>query len=383
MNKFINRNQLHQDVWNTPLTKLASVYNLSTYEMKKLCNSFYIPLPKAGHWSKVAFGKTVEVPPLPVYNKCKLKVKKSNFSKESQPKISKKIEKKTTPDISVKKNLTKPHPITVKTRDGLKRSRTDEYGMKKPWGGGFDLRVSKVNERRALLIIDTLCKWFEKNDIKIHLPFNENTITEVVIDNQSIRVKIEEKSKLTAKILTERWGNYDYYTREYTPTEELSLVIDNYCWGCGIRKVWRDGKTSKVEEKLGEFVSALFQHSEYEKQEELRREAEKLEWERQRKEKKYNEACEKLEKQMLEDLELNSSRLNRSRELKAYIDEARALAQKKYADNQYPEDLTNWLVWAENHVQMLNPLSKGILPSYKKATEIIKLEDIEDVKKYY
>jgi len=47
------------------------------------------------------------------------------------------------PEIKVKKNLTKPHPITVKTRDGLKQSRTDEYGMKKPWGGGFDLRVSK------------------------------------------------------------------------------------------------------------------------------------------------------------------------------------------------------------------------------------------------
>ena len=154
------------------------------------------------------------------------------------------------------------------------------------------------------------------------------------------------------------------------------MVIDNYCFGCGIKKVWRDGKTSQVEEKLGEFVSALFQHAEYKKQRELRRKAEELEWERRRKEKQYSEACEKLEKQMLEDLELNSSRLHRSRELKAYIDEVRALAQKQYVNTQYPEDLTHWLVWAENHVQVLNPLSQGILPSYKKATEVIKIEDI-------
>lgn len=204
-----------------------------------------------------------------------------------------------TPAISVKKNLTKPHPITVKTRDGLKKSRTDEYGMKKPWGGGFDLRVSKVNERRALLIIDTLCKWFEKNSIKIYQPFEESATTEVVIDGHSIRIKIEEKSKLTAKTLTKGWGSYEYYTREYTPTEELSLVIDNYCWGCGIRKVWRDGKTSKVEEKLGEFVATIFKHVEWEKQRELRRKAEELEREKQRKLKKYSEACEKLEIQML------------------------------------------------------------------------------------
>lgn len=163
-----------------------------------------------------------------------------------------------TPNISVKKNLTKPHLITVTTRDGLKRSQTDEYGMKKPWGGGFDLRVSKANERRALLIIDTLCKWFEKNDIKIHQPFKDSPTTEVIIDEQCIRIKIEEKSKLTAKNLTKSWGDYEYYTREYTPTEKLSLVIDIYCWGCGIRKVWTDAKTHTVEEKLDEFISAIF-----------------------------------------------------------------------------------------------------------------------------
>ncbi len=376
MMKFINREQLYQEIWNTPLVKLAPVYNLTTYEIKKLCDSFLIPLPKVGYWSKVAFGKTVEIAPLPVYAKSKLKVKKSNFSKNNQLIIVKKIEKKMIPDISVKKNLTKPHAVTVKTREGLKRSRTDEYGMKKPWRGGFDLRVSKVNERRALLIIDTLCKWFEKNSIKIYQPFEESTTTEVVIDGQSIRIKIEEKSKLTAKILTERWGNYDYYTREYTPTEQLSLVIDNYCWGCGIRKVWRDGKTSKVEEKLGEFVSALFQHAEYEKQEELRREAEKLEWERQRKEKKYNEACEKLEKQMLDELKKQSTDLKQSRELIAYIKEVKNLANKQYKDSNYPLELTDWINWAENYAAELNPLSKG-LPEYKKATDILKLEDIE------
>ncbi len=376
MNRFINRNQLYQDIWNTPLTKLAPVYNLSIYEMKKLCNSFCIPLPKVGHWSKVAFGKTVEIPSLPVYDKCKLKVKKSNFSKNNQPIIVKKIEKKLFPDIRVKKNLTKPHVITVKTRDGLKRSQTDEYGMKKPWGGGFDLRISKANERRALLIIDTLCKWFEENDIKIHLPFKESTITEVVIDDQRIRIKIEEKSKLTAKTLTKGWGSYEYYIREYTPTEQLSLVIDNYCWGCGIRKVWRDGKRSKVEEKLGEFVSTLFQHAEYKKQEELRREAEKLERERQRKEKKYNEACEKLEKQMLDELKKQSTYLKQSRELIAYIDKVKELAKKQYKDTNYPVELTDWITWAESYATEPNPLNKG-LPEYKKATDIVNLEDME------
>jgi len=376
MTRFINREQLYREVWSTPLTKLAPLYGLTTYEMKKLCVTFLIPLPKVGHWSKIAFGKTVEIPPLPICDKCKLKVKKSNFSKDSQPIIVEKIEKKMVPDISVKKNITKPHPITVKTRDGLKRSRTDEYGMKKPCKEGFDLRVSKVNERRALLIIDTLCKWFEKNGIKIHQPFKDSTTTEIIIDEQRIRIKIEEKSKLTAKTLTKGWGSYEYYTREYTPTEKLSLAIDNYCWGCSLRKVWTDGKTSKVEDKLDEFVSTIFKHADWERQRELRLKAEELEREKRRQLQRYNEACEKQEKQMLDDLKRQSNALMQSKELKTYVAEVKSLAKEQYKDDNYPVELTDWIIWAENYVVELNPLNKG-LPTYQKAREIVKLEDIE------
>lgn len=101
-------------------------------------------MPRVGHWSKVSFGKTVEIPPLPVYERCKLQAKKFNVNKEIQSRVSEKIAQKIIPDISVKKNLTKPHLITVKTQDALKKCRIDEYGMKKPWKEGFDLRVSKV-----------------------------------------------------------------------------------------------------------------------------------------------------------------------------------------------------------------------------------------------
>ncbi len=280
-------------------------------------------------------------------------------------------------EIKVKKNLTKPHPLTVKTRDGLKRSSTDEYGMKKPWGGGFDLRVSKNNERRALLIIDTLCKWFEKNGYKIYQPFPESITTEVIIGDESIRIKIEEKSKLTAKTVRETWSNYTFYDREYTPTEKLSLIIDNYCWECSIRKVWNDGKKSKVEEKLGEFVSAIFEHAKNKHERKLREVAEALEREKQRKLQKYQDTCEALEKQMLEDLISQSDNSNKSRELLAYIDEVKSLAQRQYNDEYYPIELRAWIIWAENYAKELNPLTKGILPSYKKATEILNLEDIK------
>ena len=186
-------------------------------------------------------------------------------------------------------------------------------------------------------------------------------------------LKIEEKSKLTAKTLTKGWGSYEYYTREYTPTEKLSLVIDNYCWGCSLRKVWSDGKTSKVEEKLDEFVATIFKHVDWERQRELRLKSEELEREKKRQLQRYNEACEKQEKQMLNDLQRQSKDLMQSKELKAYIDEVQSLAKEQYKDGSYPVELTDWINWAENYAEELNPLNKG-LPTYQKATQVVKLD---------
>lgn len=98
--------------------------------------------------------------------------------------------------------------------------------------------------------------------------------------------------------------------------------------------------------------------------------------EKQRKLKKYNEACEAYEKQMFEDLERQSNNLKKSSEVKAYIAEVKSLAKEHYKDENYPVELTDWINWAENYAAELNPLSKG-LPTYQKVTETLKLEDIE------
>lgn len=176
--------------------------------------------------------------------------------------------------------------------------------------------------------------------------------------------------------MTKGWGDYEYYTREYTPTEKLSLVIDNYCWGCSLRKVWTDGKTSKVEEKLDEFVATIFKHAKVEKEREQRLEAEAAERTKQRQLLKYNEACEKYEKQMHDDLMDQSRDFMRSKELRAYIDEVKGLAKEQYKDGNYPLELSNWINWAEVNAKELNPLSEG-LPEYRKAIEVVKLEDAE------
>jgi hypothetical protein len=59
------RQTLFEEVWQTPLTTLSKKYGLSDNGLRKICKSLGIPLPKAGHWAKLAVGKAVARPKLP------------------------------------------------------------------------------------------------------------------------------------------------------------------------------------------------------------------------------------------------------------------------------------------------------------------------------
>jgi hypothetical protein len=60
-----NRAVLYEEVWSQPMTRLAKRYGLSDNGLRKICNAMNIPLPKIGHWSRIAAGQLVERPPLP------------------------------------------------------------------------------------------------------------------------------------------------------------------------------------------------------------------------------------------------------------------------------------------------------------------------------
>lgn len=58
------RQKLFDEVWTTPITKLAKEYGLSDVGLRKICIALDIPLPPRGYWAKLAAGKTIPKPPL-------------------------------------------------------------------------------------------------------------------------------------------------------------------------------------------------------------------------------------------------------------------------------------------------------------------------------
>jgi len=61
-----NREQLYEDVWSFPMSKLAEKYGVSDRALAKACRKLHVPVPTMGHWNKIAAHKPGDdKPPLP------------------------------------------------------------------------------------------------------------------------------------------------------------------------------------------------------------------------------------------------------------------------------------------------------------------------------
>ncbi|MDM5270776.1 hypothetical protein PGH07_01140 [Sulfurovum sp. zt1-1] len=359
MIKYISRKQLYIQVWSQPMTQVALKYSLPTYELKKVCDALLIPLPKVGHWSKIKHGKIVPIPELPpIFNKL--------FPYEYCPTPNKKIEKQNssfTEKIQIKKTLQNPHPLIEKTKATLKNMSTDEYNMKCVVRNGINLRVSKANESRALRIIDSVFKWFEKNGATILYPYEHSTNTYIQIENEKIEIFIREKSKYIGMV-EKKYGSYSHEVRGYEPTGILSIGIGPYCcYGSGLRKNFSDGKTKKVEDQINEFVKSVFAHAEYKKQETIKRKIREEEQEKIRKEQEHLKQRQELEQQMSDQLMKDANDFHQSQKLHSYIEEVIKRAEIQYPNKIYPQGLSNWIQWAKNQVYKLDPLNNR-LPNF-------------------
>src|SRR6476660_9085402 len=53
----LSRKELYELVWQESMLSLSKRYNISDVGLRKMCIRMEIPLPPAGHWAKIQFGK--------------------------------------------------------------------------------------------------------------------------------------------------------------------------------------------------------------------------------------------------------------------------------------------------------------------------------------
>lgn len=61
----VSREELYEQVWSQPMTKVAAEYGVTGTALKKTCDRHHIPTPERGYWAKLEHGKPVKKEPLP------------------------------------------------------------------------------------------------------------------------------------------------------------------------------------------------------------------------------------------------------------------------------------------------------------------------------
>jgi hypothetical protein len=348
----LTRSQLYDLVWKEPMLTLSKKYDISDVGLRKMCIRLNIPVPQAGHWQKVKFGKKPHQLKLP-----------KNFDGEDQVTLKLRGEKEegenTLPSISILRQeikndsrliltipekLSRPDKLIVEAKEKL--SSTDRYSRYKDVVTSdrdtIDIRVSKKFISRSLRFMDTLIKDLRTRGHNIEIKMDGwRAGTYVIVQGQKIRILLRERLK---KVIVK--GSY-YNSTELHPGGTLFFRME----GDGSRE-WKDGK-SLIDEHLEDIIAML----ELEGQKLVIRE------EVWRKEREINEAKEKIRKEIekrrqeefddLRDLLGKFAKWQKARQLREYLDELERMATK---NNNRTEKFNSWLSRAREKVAWYAPL---------------------------
>jgi hypothetical protein len=124
----LRRGELYDQVWKTPMVRLAAQYGISDVGLRKICQKLKIPTPKAGYWAKVQHGIRLGRPSLPRLGSGD----KEEYILDSRSpgwKPRRKMTEGESLRITVPDKLQDPHPLVAKTLSVLKTSELDKYGV--------------------------------------------------------------------------------------------------------------------------------------------------------------------------------------------------------------------------------------------------------------
>lgn len=270
--------------------------------------------------------------------------------------------------ISVAARLRSLSDLVREAKELLEDAGRDDIGFIQSPPGCLDIRVSRAQLPRALRIADALVKAFERRGWEVVV---QSDGTFVHVDDVLIAVTIEESLEtfeLPPKPELTRSYSFHYKRRETgrRPSGRLTIAIreTQRVWHRrNLRRTWRRTKKRALEERLTDVIVGMLKLSSAVKADLADRERKALEeQERQRKLQAALDEQQRLQTALAEekarvDLLVNqAARWRQSQSLRLLIEEAR---QRGRVDELGIEgdDLVQWLAWATEQADRLDPLS--------------------------
>jgi len=367
----ISRAELYRLLWAEPLTRLAERFCVSDVGLRKICQRHDIPLPPQGYRQRAQAGRAQPPAPLPRAGDQEMiefpaPPAGSAFATDLMDRVyGPLIEAESRPDrrIEAPSDIDLRHPIAKRVFKALKAAAPDMYGAVVYDGPEpFRVRVPPSSILRAARLIDALARACDLRGLEIRTSDMSNGQSGIMIAGEAECLALEEASQRkvhwsteTEKARTRRLGYSSAPMYDFVPSGVMTIQISTATYRDGVRSVWKDGKTRRVEDCLNEVFIGLYRSSHSaavsRRKSELRQERADAENARRRLLRDERLAAEK----QLEDLEAQTDAWGRAQRLRAFI-AAYEAANRREAGDLGP-DAAAWIDQALRHADRIDPLT--------------------------
>lgn len=346
----IQRDALYEQVWSTPMIKLAKQYGISDVGLAKACKRHNIPRPPVGYWARRAAGQTPPKAPLPPNRDPALETVRFDgaYSGELQRLASADAANPVNPAkpgaqssankthaIVVSDRLSKPHPLVEAARLRF-RANSNHGAAHGVEDAGLAIRVGQKSLGRALRIMDALIKHWESLGGTVGVGtsnYNRRAVNDFKIGEDQVKVIIEEVAG-----------------------DRLALKVDTI-WSDRLRCTWQDGKRQRLEDVLDSFVNGALLHIARKKRERLDNACQARQRQRMAERRARAEQVKKDEETRRTQLLNEIERWHRARSIREYLQAIQMQVDGGDITPADPEHLQRWVEWASWYADVLDPLA--------------------------
>lgn len=380
MTEQISREGLYRAVWSEPIKTMAVRLGISDVALAKTCRKHDIPIPPRGHWAKVQSGKRVFRPVLPARGLGMPELLHAGRSRHwhqgicdadlidaeipPPPEFPEPIADllarvtKLVGKVAMVRDLHAPHGLIA----GLLR-REEEQRKKYSYRADRPLFASPFEQRR-LRMLSSIFIALGRCGMRGTLSGNDPSDFGAYVGEQHVAFHLDHPKQ-------QGRSGYRYTDDLKRPASERLVLRISFSSDKvqGVRTEWLDQPGDLVESHLSEVVVNLIVLGEmrYRLGEQHRydwlvsRKAYLIEEARRRHEEEVRQAREKrirAEKARVDRLLGEASALRQARDIRAYVEEVRAISANAGAETGFAE-LDVWSAWALAQAARIDPVLSG------------------------
>jgi len=398
----ITRKELYKMIWKEPVTKVAEKMGVPAPILRKYCHLLNIPTPSSGYWSKLQFGKPVEIPPLPAFKDKEIPTLDS-FQKPKKKKEREKVKEESAKEKEISSNegitvipsdpnepkqevvniveepqdprkkiqyelkkmdqalfvvpdiLYAKNPLIIDTKEFFRGNLNGKYLKKNPYKSKIlsplNIHVEPENLDRALRIYSTIIRVLELRGHQIVAKDVYNTFA--IVNEEQIPIQLYEKTKQIPNTET------TYSKFIIVPSGRLKFVIPRKRLFHDTPICIEDTPTIKLEEKIIDIVAkieieAISIKEDREKLEGVRRQREEERKRKELEEQKKREIEEKREKErkLLKAAFISAECYSWANILRAYVEKYESFLNEKETINDEDKEKLHWL---KRKIKWLDP----------------------------